>query len=69
MLAKVMRRVCHGPPTLTGSAVIRRLPSGVMDIDDGPKGPSATRILIWVLVGGVGIYMLASGIIGIVNGG
>jgi len=39
-----------------------------MDIDDGTKGPSATRILIWVLVGGVGIYMLASGIIGIVNG-
>lgn len=40
----------------------------MMDIDDGPKGPSSTRILIWVLVGGVGIYMLASGIIGIVNG-
>jgi hypothetical protein len=41
----------------------------MMDIDDRPKRPSSTRILIWVLVGGVGIYMLASGIIGIVSGG
>ena len=39
-----------------------------MDIDDGPKRPSSTRILVWVLAGGVGIYLLASGIIGIVSG-
>jgi hypothetical protein len=39
-----------------------------MDIDHDPKRPSSTRILIWILVGGVGIYMLASGIITIVSG-
>jgi hypothetical protein len=39
-----------------------------MDIEDDPKRPSSTRILVWVLVGGVGIYLVVSGIIGIVSG-
>jgi hypothetical protein len=34
-----------------------------------PKKPSATRIGIWVVVGGIGAYMLLSGIIGIVSQG
>ena len=29
------------------------------------KGISFNRIMIWVLVGGIGIYLLVSGIIGI----
>ena len=64
MFAKVMREVWHDPPTglAGGSATLR-----MMDIDD-PKRPSSTRILVWVLAGGVGIYLLASGIIGIVSG-
>ena len=33
--------------------------------EDKKKGPSFNRIAIWVLVGGVGLYLLASGIIGI----
>ena len=33
--------------------------------DDKKKGPSFNRIAIWVLVGGVGAYLLISGIVGI----
>jgi len=33
------------------------------------KKPSPTRIAIWVVVGAVGLYMLGSGIIGIIAGG
>lgn len=35
----------------------------------GKKQPTPTRILIWVLAGGVGFYMLASGVIGIISAG
>jgi hypothetical protein len=34
-----------------------------------PKPPSMNRIAIWLVVGGIGVYFLASGIIGIVTGG
>ena len=38
-----------------------------------PENPrpkvSPTRIGIWVLVAGVGLYMVVSGVIGILNGG
>jgi hypothetical protein len=34
-----------------------------------PKKPSTARITIWIVVAGIGVYMLASGIIGIVSGG
>jgi hypothetical protein len=37
---------------------------------DGPKNPSPARVGIWLVVGAVGVYMLASGVIGIIaNGG
>lgn len=32
-----------------------------------PKKPSAARIAIWVVVGAIAVYMLGSGIIGIVT--
>ena len=36
--------------------------------DDGPKkkGITVNRVAIWVIVGGVGLYLLISGVIGIV---
>ncbi|WP_275094049.1 hypothetical protein [Microbacterium lushaniae] len=34
-----------------------------------PKKPSPTRVGIWIVVAGVGVYMLASGIIGIITTG
>lgn len=37
-------------------------------LNDGKKkGPSTNRIILWVLVGGVGLYLLASGLIGILT--
>ena len=33
--------------------------------DNKKKGISPTRIAIWVLVGGVGLYLVISGVIGI----
>ncbi|WP_256728881.1 hypothetical protein [Microbacterium oleivorans] len=37
--------------------------------NDGGKRPTSARIAIWVVAGGVGAYMLISGILGIVAGG
>lgn len=34
-----------------------------------PKKITPTRILLWVLVGGVGLYLVGSGVIGILSGG
>lgn len=34
-----------------------------------PKKPSPARVGIWIIVGGIGVYMLASGIIGILTSG
>ncbi|BDV31706.1 hypothetical protein Microterr_23660 [Microbacterium terricola] len=36
---------------------------------DDKKGPSTARITIWIVVGAIGVYMLVSGIIGIISGG
>ncbi|WP_309616545.1 hypothetical protein [Salinibacterium sp.] len=33
--------------------------------DNEKKGVSFTRIVIWVLVGGVGLYLVISGVVGI----
>ncbi|CAN5348209.1 hypothetical protein BH11ACT4_BH11ACT4_16360 [soil metagenome] len=33
---------------------------------DPKKGPSMGRIAIWVIVSGVGLYLLVTGIIGII---
>jgi len=38
-------------------------------MDPEKKKPSPARVGIWLVVGAVGVYMLASGIIGIVSGG
>ena len=35
--------------------------------DGEKKGPSMNRIAIWVVVGAVGVYMLGSGLIGILS--
>ncbi|SFN71460.1 hypothetical protein [Mycetocola miduiensis] len=34
-----------------------------------PNKPSTNRIIIWVIVAGVGMYMVISGVIGIVTAG
>ncbi|MGV8895259.1 MAG: hypothetical protein ACOH10_00290 [Rhodoglobus sp.] len=33
--------------------------------DNKKKGPSFNRIALWVIVGGVGLYLIVSGVIGI----
>ena len=33
-----------------------------------PKPPSTNRVVVWVILGAVGLYYVVSGIIGIVNG-
>jgi len=35
--------------------------------DKDPKKPSMNRIAMWVIVGGVGVYFLLSGVIGLIN--
>ena len=35
--------------------------------DDGKKGPSTNRIMIWIVVGAVGLYLLGSGIFGLLT--
>lgn len=38
--------------------------------EEKKEGPSFARIAIWVIVGGIGLYMVISGIVGvIVKGG
>ena len=32
-------------------------------------GPSPARIAIWVIVGGIGLYLVGSGVIGILTAG
>jgi hypothetical protein len=34
-----------------------------------PKKPSTNRIIVWLIVAGVGVYLLVSGIVGIVTAG
>lgn len=34
--------------------------------DPKPKAPSLARIAIWVLVGGVGLYLVITGLIGVI---
>jgi hypothetical protein len=35
--------------------------------DPKPKGPSTSRIAIWVIVGGVGLYLVITGVVGILT--
>ena len=34
---------------------------------DGKKGPSTNRIIVWVIVSGVGLYLIGSGLYGILT--
>ncbi|MCR2799935.1 MULTISPECIES: hypothetical protein [unclassified Microbacterium] len=38
-------------------------------VDPEKNRPSPARVGVWLVVSAVGLYMLASGIIGIVSGG
>ncbi len=33
---------------------------------DNPKGAFFARIAVWVIVGGIGLYMVVSGLVGVV---
>ena len=48
---------------------MRYLPDDELRDPNKPKPPSMARIVIWVVMGGVGAYLVISGIIGIVSGG
>jgi len=43
------------------------LPPDDLQPDKDPRKPSTNRIVIWVIVGGVGVYFLLSGVIGLIN--
>lgn len=45
------------------------LPKGELEPERDPKRPSNSRIMIWVVVGAVGLYLLGSGVWGIVTAG
>lgn len=45
------------------------LPKSELEPEKDPKKVSNSRIIIWIIVGGVGVYLLGSGIWGIVAGG
>ncbi|GHD45504.1 hypothetical protein [Mycetocola manganoxydans] len=34
-----------------------------------PRKPSTNRVIIWIIVGGIGAYLVISGVIGIISGG
>jgi hypothetical protein len=35
--------------------------------DPDKKGPSTNRIVLWIVVGGIGLYLVVSGLIGILG--
>lgn len=43
------------------------LPEGEPEPDGAGKGPSRNRILVWIIVGGIGLYMLGTGIVGVLT--
>jgi hypothetical protein len=44
------------------------LPKGELEPDRGnKKGPSNTRLALWIIVSAVGLYMIGSGIYGILS--
>jgi hypothetical protein len=45
------------------------LPKNELQPEGDPKRPSNTRLAIWIIVGAIGLYLLGSGIWGIVTGG
>jgi hypothetical protein len=45
------------------------LPKKELEPDPDPRRPSTTRLAIWIVVGAIGLYLLGSGIWGIVTAG
>lgn len=45
------------------------LPKKELEPDPDPRKPSFARVAIWVIVGAIGLYLLGSGIWGIVTAG
>ncbi len=43
------------------------LPKDELKPEDGKKGPSTNRIIVWVIVSGVGLYLIGSGVYGILT--
>jgi hypothetical protein len=35
--------------------------------ENGPSKPSTARIVIWVVVGGIGLYLIGSGLYGVLT--
>lgn len=45
------------------------LPKSELEPDRDPRRPSNTRLAIWIIVGAIGLYLLGSGIWGIIAAG
>ncbi len=45
------------------------LPDDALRDPKKPKRPSPGRIAVWVFVGAIGLYMVISGIVGMLSGG
>jgi hypothetical protein len=43
------------------------LPKEELEPKDRKKGPSFNRIAMWVIVGGVGVYLVVSGLLGVMS--
>ncbi len=43
------------------------LPKSELEPDHDPKRPSNTRIAIWIIVGAIGLYLIGSGIWGLIT--
>lgn len=43
------------------------LPKEELEPKGDKKGPSFNRIAIWVIVGGVGVYLIVSGLLGVMS--
>ena len=44
------------------------LPKSELDPQD-PKKPSTNRIMVWIVVAGVGVYLVVTGVMGIIAKG
>ena len=45
------------------------LPKSELEPKPDPRQPSTTRVAIWIIVGAIGLYLLGSGIWGIITAG
>jgi hypothetical protein len=48
---------------------VNYLPDDELRDPKKPKGPSTSRVAIWIIVGAIGLYMVVSGLIGIITKG